>query len=775
MTGYIIRTAILATAVLLAILALLVVSRITAQTPGGSATVTPTPTQSATTTGKLKASLTTLGVGEITTVTAYDVTPARTRLEFVVSGPLAHESCDGIDDSETRSFPVPFQPPVSIQFIACEPAGQATVKLRTFGGQELASLPVSVQKTSTANATTDSFLLNLFPSATSTSSEQPSEGNDGTSSSLPSPPAPSGLVVTVKNGHDLLIDIDPMSGIEKLKLGLQAKYPADDKWRAWQYIELPPDWVSSVTVKDVACGKYRIKFHARGDGITYKKEWGEWTTAKQAEIKLCVPPAPANFAVAKAGSDSAHLTWTLAIGISKYSVAYVNSVSKEFKEVEIPVTDNANNYTFTGIKCGVLYGYGITAKGNGKEYRDAWSPVSVTTLTLECPLPTHTYTPTPTHTPTPTITPTRTASPTPTPTNTPTGTPTPTITPTHTATPTPTPTPTITPIPTPTNTPAPTPTDTPAPTPVSELQIHPKITKLDGKDTKGSVHEETTSDFLIYRNYWEVQEDLQVSIEINGPDGVDVNDYEFRMTVPTATGAYIGTECDYSDLPSSTRTDYKDYGASYELVRCKRGDGKSQILIESRHKPTDADVDSAPKRLVVPQAPRHVDNTVNYRLFGSTPPVSPVPPGPPLQYTAAFVGGAKIWNDVSVGISVLATTSMPRNSINLVTIKFDWDPCGDTGDLGCLEGQFASNLDTIAQWMDIKGPLPPGEYWTSSKDHAKDKDNIYYLQAVVAHEFGHAGGLGHSKFTADLMYDFYSSNVLALSSDDIDAMRSLYR
>lgn len=126
-------------------------------------------------------------------------------------------------------------------------------------------------------------------------------------------------------------------------------------------------------------------------------------------------------------------------------------------------------------------------------------------------------------------------------------------------------------------------------------------------------------------------------------------------------------------------------------------------------------------------------------------------------------------------MSVLATTSMSRNSVNMVTIEFDWDPCGDRGDLGCLEDPFASNLDTVAQWMDIKGPLSPGEYWTSSKDHAKIEDNIYYLQAVVAHEFGHAAGVGHSKLTADLMYDFYNSNVLALSSDDIDAMRSLYR
>ena len=535
---------------------------------------------------------------------------------------------------------------------------------------------------------------------------------------------------------------------------------------------------------------------AIGDGVTYRAGWGPWSVTAEADV-LCKPPTPANLSVDKAGTGSVSMSWTQISGIAEYRVGYQNSVTESY---EVATTSPTSSYTFDGITCGVMYYYAVNSRGDGVTYRDAWGIGTYVTYTIKCPtltptatntpVPTATYTPRPTATKMPT--PTRTATRTPTPTRTATYTPTRTITPTRTATRTPRPpTPTRTPIPatatptpisptatnTPTPTPAPnTPVPTPIPeTPVSELQIHPKITKIDGEDTEGHKNEGTISDFLIYRNYWEVQETLQVSIEINGPDGVDVDDYEFRMTVPTATGAYIGDKCDYSDLPSSTQTDYKDYGYSFELVRCKRGDGASRIKIESRHKPADAPVDSAPKLLVVPQAPRHADKTVIYRLFGPTPPVPPVPPGPPLQYDAAFVGGAKIWNDVSAGMSVLATSTMPRNSVNLVTIEFDWDPCGDRRTPGCLEGLFASNLDTVAQWMDIKGPLSPGEYWTSSKEHVKDEDNIYYLQAVVAHEFGHAGGLGHSKLTDDVMHDFYNSDVLALSSDDIDAMRSLYR
>ena len=547
------------------------------------------------------------------------------------------------------------------------------------------------------------------------------------------------------------MSVSPLSGIETFEIGIRTSSSGlSGPWDPWVYIAVPGTW-ETTTVPISSCGAYEFRIKALRDGTTYRENWGPSSGTVSAVIK-CKAPAPANLSVNKAGNSSVRVTWTQVSGITECQIAYADV---ETLDIHTEVIDPTNYHTFTGITCGVMYYYGINGRGDGTRYQTAWGSSSLVSHTLECPTPTDTPVPTPADTPVPT------------PTDTP-------VPPTPVPVPTDTPVP-PTPVPTPTRTavPVPTPTDTPVPTLVSELQIHAKITKLDGEDTEGSVQEETTSDFLIYRNYWKVLETLQVSIEINGPDGVDVDDYEFRMTVPTATGAYLGTECEYSDLPSSTRIVYKDYGSFFELVRCKRGDGVSQILIESRHKPTD--VESTLERLAVPQAPRHVDNTVNYRLFGSTPPVPPIPPGPPLQYTAAFVGGAKIWNDESTGVSVLATISMPRNSVNLVTIEFDRDPCGDRGNLGCLEGQFASNLDTIAQWMDIKWPLSPGEYWTSSKDHAKDKVNIYYLQAVVAHEFGHAAGVLHSKFTDDLMYDFYSSDVLALSSDDSDAMRSLYR
>lgn len=53
----------------------------------------------------------------------------------------------------------------------------------------------------------------------------------------------------------------------------------------------------------------------------------------------------------------------------------------------------------------------------------------------------------------------------------------------------------------------------------------------------------------------------------------------------------------------------------------------------------------------------------------------------------------------------------------------------------------------------------------------------YDLFSVVAHEFGHSLGLGHSKDPNALMYPkykFFESKGFQLSHDDLTAIQSLY-
>lgn len=173
-----------------------------------------TPTASAEAAGKLKASRTTIGLGDTTEITAYDLSPENTRVKLVVSGPLRYGSCESSEDSGPQSFPLLFEPPVSVELTACGPVGAATVRLETLGGQELASLSISVQETSPPFS-----LDELFENATTTDDDgQTGPQGASSTSTLSLPPAPS-LSATVLNQKDLLVEVTPISGITKWKLG----------------------------------------------------------------------------------------------------------------------------------------------------------------------------------------------------------------------------------------------------------------------------------------------------------------------------------------------------------------------------------------------------------------------------------------------------------------------------------------------------------------------------------------------------------------------------
>ena len=316
---------------------------------------------------------------------------------------------------------------------------------------------------------------------------------------------------------------------------------------------------------------------------------------------------------------------------------------------------------------------------------------------------------------------------------------------------------------------------TPPDTPVSELQIHAKITHIDGMSTKGSVNEETTSDLREYKRYWSVLESLQILIEINGPDGVDVDDYEFRITAPPTTGVYIGGVCDYdSSLPSNDSAAFRSSSTSFFLVRCDRGDGISEITIESRHKATGANVDNSLERLVVTQARRHHDKTVSYRFCDSLPPPS-MPPDPELDYDDAFSLGAGEWNSASTGMSIERILSGSCTQPDRVAVSFvNGYPCGAEEALGCVRVPLITDLDLKILRMQIDVDIPNGQLWTSKGSMRRD-DVVLYLPATISHEFGHAAGLGHSGLKKDLMYKEYDTDVIAPSTNDVEAMRRVYR
>ena len=512
------------------------------------------------------------------------------------------------------------------------------------------------------------------------------------------------------------------------------------------------------------------------------------------------PPARPTGLTASPGSTSMSLEWDAAPNADSYQVY---QTVKDGDSGFLPYNDYTISIRGSSAVVGNLtenkvYAYHVLSRKDNGLYSE-WSDHVIATTTsssptptaTNTPVPTATYTPRPTATHTPTATATRTPTPTASPTRTATHTPTPTVVPTRTATYTPTPTATVTPTPapvpdtptatpppvsdTPTATPTLTPSDTPVPTPVSELQIHAKITRIDGVSTEKMRNRRITSNLMSYRNYWDVLQSLQIRIEINGPDGVDVDEYEFQITAPSTSGVYIGSECDYdSSLPSTDTAPYRTSAASFFLVRCERGDGKSEITIESRHKATGVNVNNSLRRLEIPKARRHGDKTVSYRFCGVLPPPS-MPPDPELDYDRAFSLGSGEWNKESTGMSIGRLHSGSCYLSDRVAVSFVTGyPCGNSEFLGCIRTPFITDLDSGILRMEIDVELPTGQIWTSNHMIRRD-DIVRYLPAVISHELGHAAGLGHSALTTDLMYEKYSTNVIAPSSNDVKAMRKVYR
>ncbi len=669
------------------------------------------------------------------------------------------------------------------------------MKLETLDGAELANLSVSVESASPPIAVSP---LDLFPSASSTpraSQNQPEE-NHGKSSSLPLPPAPSNLVMQVSNGDDLLIKIDPMSGIEKLENGLRAKYPTDSKWGSWMYMDLPATWVSNGTAKDIKCGAYQVKFRAKGDGTTHRAAWGPWTHTATATI-LCAPPAPKNFAVSKVGAGSVRMSWTKLSGIQKYQVGYANTVSKKFKIVDIHST--AISHTFSGIECGDAYNYGISAMGDGSKYRGDWGSSALASLTLQCPTPPPTDTPT--DTPTPTPTPTATPTQTPRATNTPT--PTASPTPTETATNTPTPTVTRTSRPTATNTPNPTHTASPTPTPTPVATNTPTtgppyafpvalvIVKNDG------VELDKLQSFLNHE--WGIMSHIEVAIQkySTTPRDINLDDYSFRIKASRETGIQLDVdECDWNTWTNETsiwasassvilKTSSSNQSDTTKMVKCELGTGKAKLKVQIRHDASGKIYQTYSYEAKQKQSWHRSDHGVIYalatpfvQLSGTATPI-PAIIEKDLQKGVSLAAAAG-WNKVkgSTGFRI-GKAENPNSPITDVAVGVSTDPykCGTS--IACTFNKGTVTYPHLKkQTLDLENPPCWNgngcKLWTNQEQLSTNP--LYeYLPGFAMHEFGHTAGLGHSSNQNDIMGSWDPDNdILSPSSNDKDAMASMY-
>ena len=280
---------------------------------------------------------------------------------------------------------------------------------------------------------------------------------------------------------------------------------------------------------------------------------------------------------------------------------------------------------------------------------------------------------------------------------------------------------------------------------------------------------------------WTVLTSLEIDIDVVGPHGVVANDYKFRIRAPVSTGVYIGSkrdeECNYSSLPTSRITALQSATSHFYLVRCKRGDGNSDITIDSYHV-SGTPVANSFGSWTVPRALRYENGQVPYRLCNI-----PRPATPNLNYDEAFSLGAGEWNSVNSGILIgrhqgVCTNDQAKKMISASYIS--GHPCGNAKALGCVLPQrtiSSTSRHYVALRMHIRTDPSSLGYpdWTSKAIRVTRMRP--YLPGVISHEFGHASGLGHSASVGDLMHkdNEYTSPPSPPTPNDVDAMNALYR
>lgn len=301
--------------------------------------------------------------------------------------------------------------------------------------------------------------------------------------------------------------------------------------------------------------------------------------------------------------------------------------------------------------------------------------------------------------------------------------------------------------------------------------------------------------------YWKVLTSVEIQIK---PVPVTSN-YQFKVEVHQSTGLIVSSTkdgaCNYQNTQDTSTgwfpTTTSESGTFY-LVRCELGSGhkhQSKIKIYSRHKDTGDSIDNNFASPVIPKAPHLHNKTANYRLCGQTPPTNT-----PVDYPEAIKTGAEVWNDVAHQTANFTTSKLAVTHSNCYHTHLAPVPANSGKDIlsisshPIIHSQQACNLDRALacvklQTKDVEKdshlghqtmlyafPLPDGEEWT---------DNIllatagrYYLPTVIAHEFGHAGGLGHTPNRNHLLYHEYNpsnpSQASAPTNYDKEAMKKIY-
>ena len=302
---------------------------------------------------------------------------------------------------------------------------------------------------------------------------------------------------------------------------------------------------------------------------------------------------------------------------------------------------------------------------------------------------------------------------------------------------------------------------------------------------------------------WKVLEVLGIEIRhptddvIPGTVQAPYDAYEFRLTVPRSSGVDVlasdrKAPCVYP-RSGSTTTDWlsvrNDSGVRSHvfLGRCGRGDGVTEIEFEARVKGDNSPVE-VELNLVPKVALHHADEEIVYYECGAQPGGLDG-----IDVTDVISGAVSRWNGVNAGVKFKEYSPDPPPDPPLAT-----GICSFAKKDGMLKIGGASDTEMMAycksgsaiacvswsatgshfgtQSFLYREVLGRGRSWSTNKDDSMDSEEDYvYMPVVFMHELGHAAGLAHSPDKSAAMYKWEQDDVQDLTSDDIAAMKALYK
>ena len=270
---------------------------------------------------------------------------------------------------------------------------------------------------------------------------------------------------------------------------------------------------------------------------------------------------------------------------------------------------------------------------------------------------------------------------------------------------------------------------------------------------------------------------------MEGPT-VDFDSYEFRLVVPKATGFDIADGCNYAANPSRN-TGWLDENEEITLTRCRLGDGTTAISLDARVR----EVSTREGRLLslntqMVQAPHHSDSKATYRLCNS------MPSHLTIDFEDEIDDAADLWDKAGVGITfpegtdVTSCDDFTNGVIDVFYVPTSMikNYCNSSTAYACLwsDEDRASDVYYKGQWLVFKYPLGRSNRWGDDRSKAEKDSTHVYVESIMAHEFGHAGGLEHvtSSVVAArnaLLRSGYSKDRLDITDYDKTAMKAIYK